>query len=95
MEYTSLWAARHDILRVAARYGAHHVRIPRWAAEPFERPPEDLELVVSFDQGRSLLDHAALQLEIARLLGRRANVISDGGLDAAERDRVLREYVPF
>jgi predicted nucleotidyltransferase len=51
--------------------------------------------LVSFDQGRSLLDHAALQLEIARLLGRRANVISDGGLDAAERDRVLREYVPF
>jgi uncharacterized protein len=91
----SLWRGRHDILGAAARYGAHQVRIPRWAAEPFVEAPEDLELVVSFDSGRSLLDHAALQVEIAAILGRRVNVISDGGLRPQERERVEREYVPF
>lgn len=94
-EYEALWTRRQDILRAAARYGAHHVRIPRWAAEPFDEPPEDLELVVSFDGSRSLLDHAALQLEVAGILGRRINVINDGGFGAERRERVLRAYVPF
>lgn len=94
-EYEALWARRHDILRAAARYGAHHMRIPRWAAEPFEEPPEELELVVSFDGSRSLLDHAALQLEIAAILGRRVNVINDGSLGPVQREQVSREYVPF
>lgn len=93
--YEALWSKRHDILRMAARYGAHHVRIPAWAAEPFEEPPEDLELVVSLDGSRSLLDHAALQLEIGAMLGAPVNVINDGGLGPEERERVLREYVPF
>lgn len=95
ISYESLWAARHAILRAAARYGAHQVRIPGWAAEPFGEPPEELELVVSFDSGRSLLDHAALQLEIAAILGQRVNVLSDGGMRLSERERVAREYVPF
>lgn len=93
--YEVLWSTRHDILRAAARYGAHHVRIPRWAAEPFGEVPEELELIVSFDGSRSLLDHAALQLEIAVILGRRVNVIDDGGFGPEHRERVLREYVPF
>jgi predicted nucleotidyltransferase len=94
-EYAALWDRRHDILRAAARYGAHQVRIPRWAAEPFVDEPEELELVVSFDSGRSLLDHAALQLEISSMFGRRINVLSDGGMRPEERERVAREYVPF
>jgi hypothetical protein len=93
--YETLWERRHDILRAAARYGAYHTRIPRWAAEPFEEPPEELELVIRLEETRSLLDHAALQLEICALLGRHVNVIHDGGLRPGERDRVLREYVPF
>ncbi len=95
VDYDVLWSKRHEILRAAARYGAHHVRIPAWAAEPFEEAPEELELVVSFDGSRSLLDHAALQLEIAAILGRRVNVISDGGFGPVQRARVLREYAPF
>jgi predicted nucleotidyltransferase len=94
-EYGQLWSKRHEILRAAARYGAHHLRIPRWAAEPFDQPVEELELVVSFDSDRSLLDHAALQLEVAAIMGRRINIISDRGLRPESRDRVLREYVPF
>lgn len=94
-EYALLWSKRHQILRAAARYGAHHVRIPRWAAEPFVEPPGELDLVMSFDGDRSLLDQAALQLEVAALLGRRINVVSDGGLGVEGRERVRREYVPF
>jgi predicted nucleotidyltransferase len=93
--YEMLWARRHDILQMAARYGAHHVRVPSWAAEPFEEPPGELDLVVSFDGSRSLLDHAALQLEIGAILGGPVNVVNDGGLGAEERERLLREYVPF
>jgi predicted nucleotidyltransferase len=94
-EYDALWEGRHDILRAAARHGAHHVRVPRWAAEQFSEPPEDLELVVSLDSDRSLLDHAALQLEISMILGCRVSVLSDAGLRPAVRERVLRDYVPF
>jgi predicted nucleotidyltransferase len=47
------------------------------------------------EPGRSLLDHAALWLEIEQLLGCKVDVVSEGGLKPRIRERVLREAVPL
>jgi len=55
----------------------------------------DIDLLVEFESGRSLLDHAALWLELQELLGCKVDVVSDRGIKPRMRDRVLREAVPL
>jgi predicted nucleotidyltransferase len=52
-------------------------------------PDSDLDLLVEFEPGRSLLDHAALQTELEALLGRRVDVASERGLRPRSGERVL------
>ena len=58
-------------------------------------PASDVDLLVEFEPGRSLLDHAALQIELEALLGRRVDVASERGLRPRVRERVLREARPL
>lgn len=55
----------------------------------------DIDLIVEFEPGRSLLDHAALWLELQELLGCKVDVVSERGLKPRIREKVLREAVPL
>lgn len=84
---------RRSILRVAEKHGADAVRVFGSVARGEERPDSDVDLLVRLERGRSLMDQAALILELRRLLGRNVDVITEGGLRERIRDRVLREAV--
>jgi len=86
---------RDDILRVAATHGASNVRVFGSVARGDSDEQSDIDLLVTFEQGRSLLDHAALWLELQAVLGREVDVVSDRGIKPRIRDRVLREAVPI
>jgi len=58
-----------------------------------ETPESDLDLLVEFEPGRSLLDHIALAQDLKDLLGREVDVVTEGGLHWYIRDRVCREAV--
>jgi len=47
------------------------------------------------EPGRSLLDHASLLLDLESLLGRKVDVVSERGIKARMRERVLREARPL
>ncbi|KAF5081912.1 hypothetical protein DSECCO2_105230 [anaerobic digester metagenome] len=51
---------REEILGVAAGHGARRVRVFGSVARDEETPESDLDLLVEFEPGRSLLDHIAL-----------------------------------
>lgn len=55
----------------------------------------DVDLIVRFEPGRSLLDHAALWLELEALLGCRVDVLSESGLKPRIREKVLKEAIPL
>jgi uncharacterized protein len=57
-------------------------------------PKEATSHVIEFEPDRSLLDHAALWLELQDLLGCKVDVVSEGGVKTRIRERVLREAVP-
>ena len=82
---------REEILRVAAQHGAHNVRVFGSAARGEGREDSDIDLLVEFDPGRSLLDHAALLLDLEELLGRKVDVVTDNGLYWLLRRRILSE----
>lgn len=92
---TILREKRKEILHVAEKHGAHNVRIFGSVARGQADDQSDIDLLVTMEPGRSLLDHAALWLEMQQLLGWEVDVISDRGLKPRIRERVLREARPL
>ena len=86
---------REEILQVAAKHGARNVRVFGSIARGEDDERSDIDLLVEFELGRSLLDHASLWLELQELLGCKVDVVSEGGIKPRIRDRVLREAVPL
>ena len=89
-----LLTKRDRILRIAARYGAHNIRVFGSVARGEADTASDIDLLVDMEAGRSLLDLGGLQIELESLLGCRVDVVTERGLKARIRDRVLREAVP-
>ncbi|GBC84582.1 hypothetical protein HRbin11_01013 [bacterium HR11] len=86
---------RSEILRICAKYGAHNVRVFGSVARGEADETSDLDLIVTFEPGRTLLDHAALVLELEKRLGCRVDVISERGMKPRIRERVLKEARPL
>ena len=85
---------RQDVLRIARKYGARHVRVFGSVARGEADAESDVDFLVELDPGRSLLDLGGLQFELEALLGRPVDVVTERGLKARIRERVLREAVP-
>jgi uncharacterized protein len=81
---------REEILRSAAKHGAYNVRIFGSVARGKARPDSDVDLLVELKPGGSLLDQAALLLELEELLGHTVDVVTERGLRTRIRERVLR-----
>jgi predicted nucleotidyltransferase len=86
---------REAILCICAKHGAHNVRVFGSVARGEADEQSDIDLLVEFDPGRSLFDHAALWLELQDLLGCKVDVLSDRGIKPRIRERVLREAIPL
>jgi predicted nucleotidyltransferase len=90
-----LKSRREEILHIAASHGARNVRIFGSVARGEADEQSDIDLLVEFEPGRSLLDHAGLWLELQELLGCKVDVVSERGIKPRIRERVLREAVPL
>jgi predicted nucleotidyltransferase len=93
MPATLLSVQREEILRIASKYGAHNVRCFGSFARGDQRDDSDVDLLVEFEAGRSLMDHAGLVLELEALLGRAVEIGTPKGLRQKYRDRILGEAV--
>ena len=90
-----LASKRESILRTAARYGASNVRVFGSAARGTADAQSDVDLLVDLEAGRSLLDLGALSEEFKSILGCNVDVVTENGLRARIRKRVLEEAVPL
>ncbi|MBU6435246.1 MAG: nucleotidyltransferase family protein [Nitrospirae bacterium] len=88
-----LQSKREKILQIAARHGAHKVRVFGSVARGTARRGSDVDFLVEMEEGRSLLDHAALVLDLERLLKRPVDVASERGLRRPLRKEVLRDAI--
>ena len=88
-----LQSKRKKILQIAARHGAHKVRVFGSVARGTARRGSDVDFLVEMEEGRSLLDHAALVLDLERLLKRPVDVASARGLRQPLRKEVLRDAI--
>jgi predicted nucleotidyltransferase len=86
---------KEEILRLAARRGAHNLRVFGSVARGEANETSDLDLLVAWEPGRSLLDHAGLVQDLQELLGMKVHVGTEKSLHWYVRDRILREATPL
>ncbi|MEK7760623.1 MAG: nucleotidyltransferase domain-containing protein, partial [Nitrospirota bacterium] len=88
-----LQSKRSQILQIAVRHGARKVRVFGSVARGTARRGSDIDFLVDMEEGRSLLDHAALIIDLERLLKRSVDVVSERGLRRLVRKDVLKDAV--
>jgi uncharacterized protein len=93
LSMAELARVRAEILAAAARHGATNVRVFGSVARGDADAASDVDFLVDFEPGRSLLDLAGLVVELEDLLGHRVDVVTEPGLKARIRQRALAEAV--
>jgi len=86
---------RKEILDIAASHGARNVRVFGSVARAEAGLDSDIDFLIELEPGRTLLDHAALYLELKQLLGCEVDVVTEKGLKPSIRDRILEEATPI
>jgi predicted nucleotidyltransferase len=86
---------RSAILGVAQSHGATRVAVFGSFTRNEQRPRGDLDLLVDFEPGRSLLDLVGMKQELEDLLGIKVDIVTSRGLSPYIRDEVLRTLIPL
>jgi uncharacterized protein len=84
---------RAEILAIAQRRGAKNIRVFGSIARGEAGPDSDVDLVVEFETGTSLMDHGELIMDLEEALGCRVDVVSARGMRERLKARVEKEAV--
>ncbi|MFZ1128343.1 nucleotidyltransferase family protein, partial [Methanoregula sp.] len=93
--YELIAQKRTDILALADRFAVKNIRIFGSVARREATGRSDIDFLVEFPPGTSLLTHAAFQRELRELLGRDVDVASVNGIRENFRKTVMQEAVPL
>ena len=89
-----LRATRRDsVLGLAAKHGAYNVRVFGSVARGDSDPRSDIDFLVDLERGRTLSDLGGLLIDLEEVLGTPVDVVTERGLRARIRERVLTEAV--
>lgn len=95
MTHRELLQQKHaGILRIASRYGAFNIRVFGSVARAQADENSDIDFLVEMEPGRSLFDLGGMQSELETAFGRPVDVVTEKGLKARIRNRVLQEAIP-
>ncbi len=86
---------RDEILLIAARRGARNVRVFGSVARGDDDARSDIDFLVDLEPDRSLFDLSGLLIDLEAALHSHVDVVTERGLRARIRDRVLKEAVPL
>jgi hypothetical protein len=85
---------REEILCIAAAHGAFNVRVFGSVARGEADQYSDVDFLIEFDPERaSPWFPVGLMHDLEDLLGRKVDVVTEGGLKGLTRDQILQEAV--
>lgn len=86
---------RARVLEIAAYYGAYNIRVFGSIARGEADEQSDIDILVSLEPGRSLMDLGGLLYDLRKLMGVEIDVVTENGLRARIREQVLHEAIPL
>ena len=89
---TTVESHRTEILEIASRHHVRAISVFGSVARGEDRPDSDIDFLVDFEPGASLLDLMNVQDDLEALLQSPVDVISAGGLKARD-EHIRRESV--
>lgn len=92
--HTLIESHRQQIRALAARYGIDSVRVFGSMARGDADADSDVDLLVTLPDGASGLALGGLLMDVQELLHRRVDVLTEGSLHPALRERILKEAEP-
>lgn len=78
---------------IASHYHATNIRVFGSVVRGEEREDSDIDLLVDFMPGSTLLDQVGLIDALSTTLGRRVDIVSERALNKYLRQRILQEAV--
>lgn len=84
---------RAQIAAAAERRGAHNIRVFGSVARGDQRRDSDIDFLVDFEPGRSLLHLTGLWLDLEAALGCKVDVVSSRGLKQRLASEAMRDAV--
>lgn len=84
---------REGILRIAAQYGAHNVRLFGSVVHGASGPDSDIDFLVEMNDDRSLLDQIGLIQDLEDYLGQKVDVVTPNSLHWYIKDKILADAV--
>jgi predicted nucleotidyltransferase len=95
MTLQELRATRRDsVLGLAAKHGASNVRVFGSVARGDSDSLSDVDFLVDLEPGRTLSDLGGLLMDLQEAFGTPVDIVTERGLRARVRERVLAEAVP-
>jgi predicted nucleotidyltransferase len=88
-------ANRDEILRLAGQHGARNVRLFGSVARGETTADSDLDILVDFESGRSLLDRIALIQDLEDLLGIEVDVVTERSVHRELQANIVRNAQPL
>ena len=86
---------KDQILAIARKHGAYHVRLFGSVADGSADEQSDVDFLVNLEEGRTLFDLGGLLSDLKELLGRDVDVVTEAGLRPRIKADVLRQAVPL
>ena len=88
-----LRSRKNEIDTLAQRHGASHIRVFGSVARGDDTEFSDIDILIDMKKASSLLDLIGFQQDLSKMVGRRADVLTERALSPYLRERILSEAV--
>lgn len=89
--FEGLKMEKQNIYALFSKYGVRNIRVFGSFARGEQRSESDVDFLVSPPKEMGLLDFAALEMDLAELLKRKVQLISDRGINPYLAEKILTE----
>ena len=82
---------KYKIIPILKRYDVRRAALFGSFVRGEQREDSDIDILVEFKDGKSLLDLAGLKIELEEALGRKVDILTYNSLHPLLRDKILQE----
>jgi len=91
VSFNDIRSRRDEVISLAAKHGAHNVRVFGSVARGDNTPVSDIDFLVVMDKNSSLFDQAELLYDLENMFGCKIDLVDEPLLYSQIRDQILAE----